>query len=114
MSTLRGDHMRVAIIADIHGNLVALNAVLDDIAREQVEQGICLGGVAAFGPQPGEVVARLREVGGPVVMGDTDTTLLSPEAPASHELLRRLQEIDAWALGRLTPADRAYIAAFSP
>ncbi|MGE5333293.1 MAG: metallophosphoesterase family protein [Nitrososphaerota archaeon] len=106
--------MRIAIIADIHGNLVALNAVLDDSARERVERVICLGDVAAFGPQPDAVVARLREIGCPVVMGDTDTTLLTPEAPASDELLRRLQEIDAWALTRLTPADRVYIAAFAP
>lgn len=106
--------MRIAIIADIHGNLVALNAVLDDSARELVDRVVCLGDVAAFGPQPEEVVARLREIDCPVVMGDTDATFLTPEAPATDELLRRLQEIDAWGAARLSPADRAYIGGFAP
>jgi predicted phosphodiesterase len=106
--------MRIAIVSDIHGNLVAFNAALDDIARERVDRVVCLGDVAAFGPQPGEVIARLREIGCPVVKGDTDETLLTPEAPAIDELLRRLQEIDAWAAARLSPADRAYIAEFQP
>lgn len=106
--------MRIALIADIHGNLVALNAVLDDLTRERVDQIICLGDVAAFGPQPDEVVARLRALGCPVVMGDTDVTLLTPEAPATDEVLRRLQEIDRWAAARLTPTDRDYIKAFPP
>ncbi len=106
--------MRIAIISDIHGNLIALNAVLDDIARERVDRIVCLGDVAAFGPQPAEVVSRLREIGCPVVMGDTDATFLAPEAPATDELLRRLQEIDAWGAARLSPADRAYISGFTP
>jgi predicted phosphodiesterase len=106
--------MRIAIIADIHGNLVAFNTILDDIAREGVDRIVCLGDVAAFGPQPQEVVARLRELDCPVVMGDADTTLLTPEPPATNELFRNLQVIDAWALARLSPTDREYIAAFEP
>jgi predicted phosphodiesterase len=104
--------MRIALIADIHGNLVALDAVLDDLSHERVDQVICLGDIAAFGPQPDEVVARLRNLGWPVVMGDTDATLLRPEAPATDETLRRLQDIDRWALARLTLAERDFIAAF--
>jgi putative phosphoesterase len=106
--------MRIAIISDIHGNLVAFEAILDDIAREGVDRLICLGDVAAFGPQPEEVVARLREIGCPVVMGDADATLLSPDPPATDELFRNLQEIDTWALARLSSADREYIASFEP
>src|SRR5690348_16031247 len=102
----KGQRMRIALVSDIHGNLVAFNAVHDDLAGERIDQIICLGDVAAFGPQPAEVVARLRDLGCPVVMGVTDTTLLSPEAPADHEILRRLQEIDRWAVTRLTPTDR--------
>lgn len=106
--------MRVALIADIHGNLVALDAVLDDLSRERVDRVVCLGDVAAFGPQPAEVVARLRTLGCPVVMGDTDAALLTPELPATHETLRRLQEIDAWTIARVAPAEREYIGAFQP
>ncbi len=106
--------MHIAIIADIHGNLVAFEAILDDMTGEGVDRIVCLGDVAAFGPQPEEVVSRLREIGCPVVMGDADTTLLTPEPPATDELFRNLQEIDAWALARLSPGDREFIAAFEP
>src|SRR5690348_12799252 len=106
--------MRIALIADIHGNLVAFNTILDDVAREGVDRIVCLGDVAAFGPQPEEVVARLRELDCPVVMGDADTTLLTPEPPATDELFRNLQEIDAWALARLSPVDCEDIAGVVP
>jgi predicted phosphodiesterase len=104
--------VRIALIADIHGNRVALDAILDDMATERVDQIICLGDVVAFGPQPAEVMARLRDIGCPVVMGDTDASLLSPDAPASHETLRRLQEIERWACERLTQVERDVLASF--
>lgn len=106
--------MRIALIADIHGNRVALDAILDDMATEWVDQTICLGDVVAFGPQPAEVMARLCEIGCPVVMGDTDTSLLWPEAPAADETLRRLQDIERWARERLTPAERDVLTSFPP
>lgn len=66
--------MRLAVIADIHGNAVALDAALADI--EQVDALVCLGDVAEGGPQPVECVERLREVGCPVVLGNTDEWLV--------------------------------------
>jgi putative phosphoesterase len=69
--------VRVALIADIHGNLVALDAVLADLAGESIDRLVCLGDVAATGPQPREVVARLRGLGCPVVMGNADAFLAS-------------------------------------
>src|SRR5262249_39977038 len=66
-----------AIISDIHGNLPALEAVLAEIAAERVERIVCLGDVATLGPQPHEVIARLRGLGCPVVMGNTDADLLA-------------------------------------
>ncbi|MBI3286567.1 MAG: metallophosphoesterase family protein [Chloroflexi bacterium] len=71
--------MRVAIFSDIHGNLVALEAILAEIERERVDQMICLGDVAATGPQPAETLHRLRELNCPVVMGNTDARFLNPQ-----------------------------------
>ncbi|NIW96181.1 MAG: hypothetical protein GWN20_25895, partial [Phycisphaerae bacterium] len=70
--------MRLAIISDIHGNLIALEAVLAVLAQEEIDQMVCLGDVAATGPQPHETIARLRELNCPVVMGNTDDWLLNP------------------------------------
>lgn len=75
--------MRVAIIADLHGNRIALDVVLADIERESVDGIVCLGDVAATGPQPQETVERLRELDCPVVMGNADTELLRPRCGPS-------------------------------
>lgn len=107
--------MPLAVISDIHGNLVALEAVLSAIAARRIERIVCLGDVAATGPQPHEVIARLRELGGPVVMGNTDDWLLHPALEEHDDPdARRIQEIDHWCAERLTAEDRAYIAGFEP
>ncbi len=50
--------MHLALISDIHGNLVALNAALRQIDRAETDQIVCLGDIAASGPQP--AVGRIR------------------------------------------------------
>jgi predicted phosphodiesterase len=67
--------MRTALIADIHANLVSFDAVLADIDRARMDQIVCLGDVAATGPQPRETLARLRRLGCPVVLGNADAWL---------------------------------------
>jgi hypothetical protein len=54
---------RVALISDIHGSGVALETVLAELARDRVDEIVCVGDIAAGGPQPREVPARLRELG---------------------------------------------------
>jgi predicted phosphodiesterase len=64
--------MSVAIISDIHGNLVALDAVLNAIESRHIKRIICLGDIAATGPQSREVIARLKQIYCPVVIGNAD------------------------------------------
>lgn len=105
--------MLLAVIADIHGNLVALDAVLSALANHGIERQLCLGDVAATGPQPREVIERLRAVGCPVVMGNADDWLLHPAVEEHDDPdRRRLQEIELWGAERLTEEDRAYLASF--
>jgi predicted phosphodiesterase len=73
--------MRVAVIADIHGNLTALEAVLADLAATQVDEIVCLGDVAATGPQPYETVAQLRALACPVVMGNAPSLFTLDSTP---------------------------------
>jgi predicted phosphodiesterase len=54
--------MKTAIISDIHGNCVALGAVLRDWKEDTIDQIVCLGDAIQGGPQPAQVVARLREL----------------------------------------------------
>ena len=53
--------MRIAIISDIHGNLEALNAILDAIKKYNVTDIICLGDVIGLGPNSNECLKRIKE-----------------------------------------------------
>lgn len=104
--------MRTAIFSDIHGNCVALDAVLADIRAQHVEQLVCLGDAIQGGPQPAETVARLRALGCPVVMGNADAWLLSGENTGEEPITERLTAVRAWSLSRLSAEDRAFISGF--
>lgn len=62
----------IAILADIHGNLEALDAVLSDIRDNPCDQIICAGDLVGYGPRPNEVIERVREQGIDSVMGNYD------------------------------------------
>jgi len=46
--------MKIAVFTDIHGNLQALQSILDDIKDNNIDEIVCLGDVIAIGPQPKE------------------------------------------------------------
>ncbi|MFC2031360.1 metallophosphoesterase family protein [Chloroflexota bacterium] len=111
--------MRIGIISDVHGNLHALDAVLHEIQAEGANDVVCLGDVAAFGPQPHEVIARLRGLRlqpalcAHFVMGNTDAWLLDPVAHQTRDAdTQKVTEVEMWASRQLTRADRAFIHAF--
>jgi predicted phosphodiesterase len=52
--------MRLAVISDIHGNLVALETALADLEATQPDIVWCLGDLAAAGPRPAECIRRIR------------------------------------------------------
>ena len=64
--------MRVAIVSDIHGSLLALDAVISDLNRVSPDLVLQGGDLATTGPRPAEVVDRIRELGWPGVVGNTD------------------------------------------
>jgi putative phosphoesterase len=106
---------KIGLIADIHGNLVALDAVLAALAAERIDQIVCLGDVAVLGPEPDGVIARLREIDCPCVVGNTDAWLLADPAgggPASTSSVGA--ELTRWCADRVAGADRAYLRTFQP
>lgn len=65
--------MRVAILSDLHGNAVALDAILEDVdALGGVDRIVAAGDLCMDGPRPKKVLRRLREIGAHVVRGNTD------------------------------------------
>ena len=67
--------MRMAIVSDVHGNVLALEAVLADLDEVHPDVVVLGGDLALGGPRPVEVVDRLRELGWPSVLGNTDAVL---------------------------------------
>ncbi len=94
--------MKVALISDLHANLVALDTVLADIAHQQVEQIICLGDIVSLGPQPREVLARVRELNCPTIQGNHD--------PLQHGA-SALSELEDWTLEQMDEAELDYLRA---
>jgi putative phosphoesterase len=64
--------MRLGILSDIHANLPALDAVLADLEKRQMEAVYCLGDLVGCGASPNEVVERVRALGIRTVLGDYD------------------------------------------
>jgi predicted phosphodiesterase len=107
--------MRIAVVSDVHGNALALDAVMTDLRREAIDQIVCLGDAVQGGAQPAAVVARLREAALPVVMGNADAWLVTgrqtgAEAPPAA-WMRAVRE---WSLTQLSEADRRFVAGFPP
>jgi len=79
--------MRLAVLSDIHGNLVALEAVLSDLQQYTVDGVLVAGDIVVGGPQPAETLQRLRALGSILIRGNADQALLqyaAGKAPASQ------------------------------
>ena len=65
--------MRALILSDIHSNLEAFQAVLDDASgRHGFDEVWCLGDTLGYGPDPGECIELLRSYDPAIVMGNHD------------------------------------------
>jgi predicted phosphodiesterase len=107
--------MKIALLADLHGNRVALEAVLLHARAQHVERVICLGDVTLFGPQPAETLDYLIELEIPVVMGNADRWLLDPQLRQGPDLeLELINAVESWCAQQLTPAHMAIVAAWPP
>ncbi|HYQ31138.1 MAG TPA: metallophosphoesterase family protein [Polyangiaceae bacterium] len=105
--------MRIALISDLHGSELALNAVLADIARTGVDQIICLGDVATMGPRPREVLERLAELRCICILGNHDEFMLDERLIRSYSELPIIVEAVDWCRAQLSRAELDFIASFS-
>jgi putative phosphoesterase len=72
--------MRIAIVSDIHGNRTAFEAVLADLRETSPDLVLHGGDLADVGASPADVVDRIRDLGWPGVLGNTDQMLVSRES----------------------------------
>ena len=98
------------VLADVHANLPALEAVLAEAARRGAEAFLFLGDVVGYGPHPRECIARIAELPNVlVVRGNHDDAAASRTVDGSMNRLARTTA--GWTWSELTEADRAWLAA---
>ncbi|MCA9913644.1 MAG: metallophosphoesterase family protein [Anaerolineae bacterium] len=122
--------MRLAVFSDIHGNLIAFEAMLQDLEQVgDVDLIWCLGDLAAFGTRPTECVSRVRELQAQygeekfkVIGGNTDRYLVTgkrPEVPPAkdengfkkrQQTFAQRDAILQWNMNQLTWEDYEFLA----
>jgi predicted phosphodiesterase len=111
------DQLKAAILADIHGNTLALEAVLQDLEKQGgVDEYWILGDLAALGPDPLGVLSRVAELPkAHFVRGNTDRYLVTGEHPGPdvQKILNNLDALNlkirlansfSWTVGAIAPA----------
>ncbi len=99
--------MKYAIIADIHGNLEAFQAVLDDVEKNQCTHYACLGDVVGYNANPKQCLDKVREMELPCIKGNHDEYCSSEDDlegfnPHATAAIR-------WTRDQLTEEDRAWL-----
>lgn len=100
--------MTHAVVSDVHGNLEALERVLEDLERRGVDEVVCLGDFVGYGASPNECIERLRPRIAGAVAGNHDLAAcgrirlgyFNPDAASAA----------GWTDRRLTDENRAYLA----
>jgi putative phosphoesterase len=96
--------LRIAFVSDVHSNLEALEAVLDEVGKLKV---YCCGDIVGYGASPNEVVRLLREIGATCVLGNHDQAAISGDV---GDFNARAAMAAVWTSKHLTDDSRAFLA----
>lgn len=103
--------MKIAFISDIHGNAVALDAVLRDIAACRADRIVVLGDLCYRGPEPKRALDAIRALGADVIGGNADAWTVrgvrAGEVPDA--VLERMNAERDWIVSQLEPDDLRYL-----
>lgn len=110
---------QVAIFSDIHANLPALQAVLNDMAQRGLEERYCLGDLVGYGTFPNGVIAIIREQNIPTIMGNYDQGVGNSSddcgcayKTAGEEALGKRSI--AWSNAHTTDENKAFLRSLPP
>lgn len=98
--------MRILVLSDIHANLTALDAALQH-AHGRWDKVVCLGDLVGYGPDPNEVIARLRELDAVTIRGNHDKVCCGLEEPEGFNPVARSAAL--WTRDHLTGENREYL-----
>jgi len=104
--------VKLALISDIHANLQALRATLDDIASQSVARIVCLGDIVGYNAFPSECIALVRRADCLCVAGNHDRAVSRPIA--TETLSGTAARAAAWTRARLADDELAFLAGLPP
>jgi predicted phosphodiesterase len=99
--------VRFAIFSDIHANLEALEAVLEDARERKCTHFVCLGDVVGYNSNPHECVERMRKMDCPIVKGNHDEQASLIES--SRDFNELAEQAMAWTRDNLTADDKEWL-----
>ena len=100
--------MKYAFVGDIHGNLDALNAVIDDVKTQHADTILCLGDIVGYGAQPAECVGLIKEKAAHTVAGNHDLAA-SGDHPVD-EFNEYARAAILWTRDELTTSDKQWLS----
>jgi predicted phosphodiesterase len=95
--------MKYGIYSDIHGNLEALQRVMESMNRLGVQKKVCLGDIVGYGPFPNECVEIVAENSDVVILGNHDSVAIGLESADGWNNYNAQKAIE-WTSRILTPA----------
>jgi predicted phosphodiesterase len=98
--------MRYLILSDIHANLTALDAALE-AAKGRWDSAACLGDLVGYGPQPNEVIERVRSLAAISIRGNHDKAVTGLVDAADFNPLARSATL--WTRSQIHPANLEYL-----
>lgn len=98
--------MRYLIVSDIHANATALDAALE-ATKGLWEKCICLGDVVGYGPDPNEVVDRIRELGAVTIRGNHDKA--GSGVANADDFNPAARNVALWTRSQLRPENREWL-----
>ncbi len=106
--------MRLATFSDVHGNIHALEAVLDDIDQQGIDQLYCLGDLVGYGAFPNQVIELIRKRQIPTIRGNYDDGVGYDKDQCGcayiDKEMRRLGHISLeWSKEQVTAENKAYL-----
>lgn len=103
--------MKIALISDIHGNAVALDAVLNDIRKKEIENIFVLGDICYRGPEPKRSLELVRSLNSTVIKGNADEWVVrgvkSGEVPQKDLSMMNIER--DWTFSKLLKSELDYL-----
>jgi diadenosine tetraphosphatase ApaH/serine/threonine PP2A family protein phosphatase len=105
--------MRLALLSDIHSNLEALDAVLDDARARGVHRYTCLGDLVGYGANPNECIERLRSLRNiNFILGNHDAAATWMSSP--YIMNKDAADAILWTMDQLAPEHVAFLKGLRP